>query len=107
MVRERMTIPFSEFDSLPDGPGVYIVWSVLGGMMKMAMVESSERPLYIGKTKRDVWKRISEHVERGSDAVPSLESLASIEYIPCQNDRHARALERELQEKLNPYYGWG
>lgn len=96
-----MRVAFSDIDELPDGPGVYIVWSAIGSMYAMAAL--SERPLYVGMTRRDVKVRMREHIRDSDDAVPMFESMAEVEYIHCSNNRQARAKERELQDELVPY----
>lgn len=100
-----MRVAFRDLDELPDGPGIYIVWSAIGSMYGLAGLEA--RPLYIGKTKRSVAVRMAEHLRENDDAITLFEATAEIQYLPAQNDRHARAMERELQEELNPYYGIG
>lgn len=91
--------PWDRIDELPETPGVYIVWSALSDL--------TGRPLYVGMTKRDVQTRLEEHVRDDTEAVPLLTSMATVEFRQCVNGRHARALERELIEELNPHYGQG
>lgn len=101
-MRERTTVSLDELDALPDGPAVYVVWSALSGMYEAAGLGS--RPLYVGKTKRGVEVRTMEHIRANDEAAPLIQSMTKIEYYPCQNDRHARSLERELKDQLNPFY---
>ena len=89
--------PFDRLNELPDGPGVYIVWSLISGW--------SGRPLYIGMTKRDVATRMREHVRAGDMAVPLFPGAAEVEFRSCMNGVHARSMERELIDRLDPYYG--
>ena len=102
LVRERVTVSLDELDDLPEGPAVYVVWSAIGQMFGFAGL--GNRPLYVGKTKRAVRDRMREHIRENDEAVPLIRSATRIEYFPCQNDRHARALEREIKEALNPFY---
>jgi excinuclease UvrABC nuclease subunit len=93
------TRPYSELDDLPSRPGVYIVWSMLS--------EVTDRPLYIGMTKRDVHTRMREHNRDDDYAVPFLPQFAKVEFRPAQNGIHARAIERELHARLRPHFGTG
>jgi len=101
-MRERMSVTLDDLDDLPEGPAVYVVWSAIGGMYEAAGL--GNRPLYVGKTKRAVKVRMREHLRVNDEAVPLIEAATRIEYFPCQNDQHARALERELKDELNPFY---
>jgi excinuclease UvrABC nuclease subunit len=105
MARQHMTVDFADRDELPDGPGVYIVWSALGGAFGLAGL--GNRPLYIGMTKRSVEVRMREHIRKNDLAVPSFESAAEIEYIQCHDENDARDVERQLQNELDPFYGTG
>ena len=84
---------------MPRRPGVYIVHSPIETI--------TGRPLYIGKTKRDVNTRMSEHLRANDDAVPLFYWLSTVEFRPAQNNAHARALERRLQAERKPHYGTG
>lgn len=101
-MRERVTVSLDELDGLPEGPAVYVVWSAFGGMLKLAGL--GHRPVYVGKTVRGVKIRMTEHLRANDHAAPMIRSATRVEYIPCQNDRHARTLERELKNELRPFY---
>lgn len=88
--------PFDQLDDLPDGPGVYIVWSLISGW--------EGRPLYVGMTKRTVEERMAEHVRNGDGAVPLFPGMARVEFRETDSVSAAYELETYLRRKLRPYY---
>jgi excinuclease UvrABC nuclease subunit len=97
MARRKRTVPFNKLDTLPSGPAAYVVRSPIADFFG--------RSLYVGKTKRGVKQRMTEHDRKWDTAIPLLKGLSRVEYHPAQNDRHALALERKLRKKEKPLYG--
>ena len=79
--------------NIPHLPGVYI------------MRDSSANIIYIGKAK-DLKNRISSYFNSDTDskAFSIITAMKTINYILCASEREALLVERQLINKVQPYF---
>ena len=87
-----------DISSLPQVPGVYL------------MRAADSKIIYVGKAK-NLAKRVAQYFQTsraGSQSgwkIPNLVALIRrIDYIPCESERDALVLERQLIHKHQPFF---
>ena len=86
---------YKDIEEIPENPGIYIVWSLRS--------KFDGRPQYVGKTKRDVVSRMSEHEDRLDKAIPTFFPLpCTIEFRKVNRIKDLDLEEKRLIHELKP-----